>query len=342
MKPETGEGLKGYPRSNFEKTGQFSALYGKIRFNIPIQTRVMDKFGSLVAFVRTAETRSFVAAARLLGISPSAVGKSVARLEAELGARLLERNTRNVSLTEQGRLYYERCRPLLDELAETEAILTHTMQAPRGRLRVGLPTVGYRFLVPVLPEFRMRYPEIELDLDFNDQLVDVVADGFDLVVRSGAMPDSRLQARRLMPFCFRLCASPGYLALRGVPKRPADLEKHACIHFRFAHSGKLQEWALKLEAEERPPQLPVGLICNNSEAAIAAAIRGLGIVYSVNFLVDEALADGRLVRVLADYEAQSGQFWLLWPGQKQMPPKLRVFIDFLTAKLCTAATSTEA
>jgi DNA-binding transcriptional LysR family regulator len=294
----------------------------------------MDKFGSLLAFVRTAETRSFVASARLLGMSASAVGKSVAKLEAELGVRLFERNTRNVSLTEQGRLYYERCRPLLDELAETEAILTHSMQAPRGRLRVSLPTNGYRFLVPVLPEFRARYPDIELDLDFNDQLVDVVADGFDLAIRSGAMPDSRLQARRMMPFCFRLCASPDYLAGRGVPKRPADLEKHACIHFRFAHSGKLQEWALKLEPDERPPALPVSLICNNSEAAITAAIHGLGIVYSVNFLVDAALAEGRLVRVLADYEAQSGQFWLLWPSQKQMPPKLRVFIDFLRARLC--------
>jgi DNA-binding transcriptional LysR family regulator len=293
----------------------------------------VDKFNRLIAFVHTAETRSFVASSRLIGVSPSAVGKSVAKLEAELGVRLLERNTRNVNLTEQGRLYYERCRRLLDELAETEAMLTDSMQAPRGRLRVSLPTNGYRFLMPILPEFHACYPDIDLDLDFSDQLVDVIADGFDVVIRSGAMPDSRLQAHRLMPFCFRLCASPDYLSRHGIPKRPADLEKHACIHFRFAHSGKLQEWELKLAPDERAPQLPVSLICNNGEAMVEAAIHGLGIIYSVNFSVDAALADGRLVRVLTHYEDLSGQFWLLWPNQKQMAPKLRVFIDFLGSYL---------
>lgn len=297
----------------------------------------MDKFNSLIAFVRTAESGSFVASGRQLGLSASAVGKSVARLEQELGLRLFERNTRNVRLTEPGRLYYERCRPLLDDLADAEAMLTQSMQAPRGRLRISLPTNGYHFLMPVLPEFRSRYPEIELDLDFNDQLVDVVADRFDAVIRSGDMPDSRLQARRLGPFCFMLCASPDYLARAGVPQRPRDLERHCCVRFRFAHSGKLQEWALKLDPGERPPHLPASLICNNGEAAVAAAMHGMGIVYSVNFLVGDALADGRLQRVLEGCEEQFGQFWLLWPNQRRMPPKLRVFIDFVGARLFAAA-----
>ncbi|MGO4261409.1 LysR family transcriptional regulator [Lysobacter sp. TAB13] len=293
----------------------------------------MDKLGSLLAFVRTAQLRSFVAAGRQIGISSSAVGKSVAKLEQQLGVRLLQRNTRNVRLTEEGRQFYERCKPLLDELEEAEAMLTHSMQAPRGRLRVSLPTNGYKFLVPVLGEFRRRYPEVELDLDFNDQMVDVIEGGFDAVIRSGDMPDSRLRARRLGPFCFMLCASPDYLARRGEPRAPADLEAHECIHFRFANSGKLQEWSLRLEPGENPPHLPAALVCNNSEAAVQAAVHGLGIVYSVDFLVRDHLASDRLRRVLPGFETQRGQFWALWPAHKHVSPKLRVFLDFVDEHL---------
>ncbi|WP_408951754.1 LysR family transcriptional regulator [Lysobacter sp. Hz 25] len=293
----------------------------------------MDKLGSLLAFVRTAETRSFVAAGRQIGVSASAIGKSVAKLEQQLGVRLLQRNTRNVRLTEEGRMFYERCRPLLDELDEAEAMLTHAMQAPRGRLRVGLPTAGYRFLVPVLGEFRARYPEVELELDFDDQLVDVIDGGFDVVIRSGDMPDSRLRARRLGPFCFMLCASPDYLARRGEPRLPADLEAHDCIHFRFANSGKVQEWSLRLEPGEAPPHLPPALICNNSEAAVLAAVHGLGIVYTVDFLVRDRLASGQLRRVLPGFETQRGQFWALWPAHRHISPKLRVFLDFIDEHL---------
>lgn len=293
----------------------------------------MDKLGSLLAFVRTAQTRSFVGAGRLLGLSSSAVGKSVAKLEQQLGVRLLQRNTRNVRLTEEGQAFYERCRPLLDELEEAEAMLTHAMQAPRGRLRIGLPTAGYRFLMPVLDAFRRLHPEVLLDLDFNDQLVDVVEGGFDAVIRSGDMPDSRLRARRLGPFCFMLCAAPGYLQRRGEPRRPAELEAHDCIHYRFASSGKIQEWSLRLEPGEAPPHLPAALVCNNIEAAVSAAVHGLGIVYTTDFMVRELLADGRLRRVLPGFEAQRGQFWALWPEHRLMSPKLRVFLDFIGERL---------
>ena len=293
----------------------------------------MDKFGSLLAFVRTAHARSFVAAARQLGVSSSAVGKSVARLEQQLGVRLLQRNTRNVQLTEEGRQFYERCKPLLDELEDAEAALTHAMHAPRGRLRIALPTVGYRFLMPVLGEFRQRYPEVELELDFSDQIVDVIDGSFDVAIRSGDMPDSRLRARRLGPFCFMLCASPEYLARRGEPRAPADLAGHDCIHFRFANSGKLQEWSLRLEPGETAPHLLAALICNNSEAAVQAALHGLGIVYSVDFLVREHLAAGRLQRVLPGFEAQRGQFWALWPEHRHVSPKLRAFLDFVGERL---------
>ncbi|WP_186040824.1 LysR family transcriptional regulator [Burkholderia gladioli] len=172
----------------------------------------MDNLNGIVAFVRTAETLSFVAAGRKLGISASAVGKTIAKLERSLGVRLFHRTTRRVTLTEEGRHFHERCHRILEELRDAEATLSASAQTPRGRLRVSLPVIGYRFLLPVLPAFSARYPDIELDLDFNDRLVDVVEGGFDAVIRSGQLSDSSLMSRRLGPFRFVLCASPDYLA----------------------------------------------------------------------------------------------------------------------------------
>ncbi|MET3970874.1 DNA-binding transcriptional LysR family regulator [Bradyrhizobium sp. S3.9.1] len=166
----------------------------------------MDSLNGIVAFVRAAETLSFVAAGRMLGISASAVGKSVSKLEQSVGTRLFHRTTRRVSLTEEGALFFERCRRILDDLRDAEAMLSQAASTPRGRLRVSLPTIGYRFLLPILPEFRRLYPEIELDLDFSDRIVDLVEEGLDAAIRSGALADSSLMSRRLGPFRFVLCA----------------------------------------------------------------------------------------------------------------------------------------
>ena len=180
----------------------------------------MESLSGIVAFVRTAETLSFVAAGRALGVSASAVGKNVAKLEQTVGVRLLQRSTRRVNLTAEGTLFYERCRRILDDLQDAEAMLSHAAQTPRGKLRVSLPTIGYRFLLPVLPAFSALYPEVEVDLEFNDRLVDVIEEGFDAVIRSGDLPDSRLMSRRLGPFRFVLCAAPAYLEQYGVPQTP--------------------------------------------------------------------------------------------------------------------------
>ncbi len=179
----------------------------------------MESLTSILSFVKTAESLSFVSAARAIGISATAVGKNVARLEASLNVRLFQRSTRKVSLTVEGEMFYERCRKILDDLQDAEAMLSHSVQAPRGRLRVSLPTIGYRFLLPMMPDFRKAYPEVELELDFNDQLVDLINDGFDVVIRSGDLVDSRLMSRRLGPFRFVLCAAPGYLERKGRPEK---------------------------------------------------------------------------------------------------------------------------
>ncbi len=292
----------------------------------------MDNLNGIVAFVRTAETLSFVAAGRKLGISASAVGKTIAKLEQSLGVRLFHRTTRRVTLTDEGRHFHERCHRILEELRDAEATLSESAQTPRGRLRVSLPVIGYRFLLPVLPEFRARYPDIELDLDFNDRLVDVVDGGFAAVIRSGQLTDSSLMSRRLGPFRFVLCAAPAYLERAGAPEVPDDLAAHACVRYRFPTTGKLQPWALAHDGGE-PPNLRAAMTCNNMEALRAAVLAGFGIGYMPDFLARDALACGALVTVLDDYRIAPGQFSVLWPSSRQLSPKLRVFVDFLCARL---------
>ena len=289
----------------------------------------MDSFSGLESFVRAADLQSFAKASRALGISASAVGKNVARLEQQLGLRLFHRTTRQVRLTQEGALFHERCRRILDELNDARAMMQAAVGTPRGRLRVSLPTIGYRFLLPVLPAFKARLPEIELDLDFNDRLVDVVEEGFDVVIRSGELDDSRLVARRLGPFRFLLVASPAYLGRRGMPRTPVDLAGHACLRYQFSNSGRIEEWTVP----GLPPLLPLELACNNMEAMLGAAVAGMGVAYMPDFLAREALARGELVRVLAPFVDHTGQFSALWPSSRQLSPKVRAFVDFAAANL---------
>jgi len=293
---------------------------------------VMDSLNSVVVFVQVAETRSFVAAGRLLGVSASAVGKSVARLEERLGVRLFHRSTRSVALTAEGTLFLERSRRILAEIEAAELELSQATAAPRGRLRVSLPLVS-SLVLPVLGEFMRAYPAIELDLDFTDRLVDVIEEGFDAVVRTGVPADSRLSARRLGAFRSMLVASPDYLARRGTPQIPADLLQHTCLHYRVPNSGKLEPWALRRTAAEPDLPLPTSMICNNIETRVCFALQGLGIAYLPEFSIREPLADGRLCTVLADYVERSGVFHVLWPASKHPSPKVRAFVDFLCARL---------
>ncbi|WP_051516937.1 LysR family transcriptional regulator [Herbaspirillum sp. RV1423] len=292
----------------------------------------MDSLSSFTVFVQVAKTRSFVAAGRLLGVSASAVGKSVARLEAKLGVRLFHRSTRSITLTAEGALFLERSQRILAEIEATEQELLQATTTPRGRLRVSLPLVN-SLVLPVLGEFMREYPEIELDLDFTDRLVDVIEEGFDAVVRTGEPTDSRLSARRLGSFQILLVASPEYLERRGSPKRPADLVDHACLHYRFPNTGKLEVWPLRVEADAPEFQLPTSMICNNIETQMCFALQGLGITCLPDFAIRDALAEGRLRTVLNKYVERTGTFHLLWPSGRQASTKIRVFIDFLSERV---------
>lgn len=293
----------------------------------------MDSLSGLLAFVRTVEVQSFVAAGERLGISASAVGKSVARLEDKLGVRLLNRSTRRLRLTEEGAMFFERCRRIVEDIAEAEAELSRLLEAPRGKLRVSVPAIGYRMLMPILPEFTRRYPDVELDLDFNDRLIDVIADGVDVVIRSGEIASSQLKMRPLGSFRFVLVGAASYFAARGVPRTPEDLAQHACLRYRFPTTGQLQAWTVEGNAPDLPLRIPATFTFNNVEALIAAATAGLGIAYVPDFAVRESLNAGALRRVLGDYTTDGGRFSMLWPGSRHLLPKLRVFVDFVAERL---------
>lgn len=293
----------------------------------------MESLNGILAFVKTAESLSFVRAARAMGVSASAVGKSVGRLEASLKVRLFRRSTRKVSLTAEGELFYERCRCILEDLQDAEAMLSHAVQAPRGRLRISLPTIGYRFLMPLMPAFRKTYPEIELEMDFSDHLVDLIDDGFDVVIRSGALVDSKLMARKLGPFRFVLCASPAYLARNGRPHTPVELENHDCLRYRFVTTGKIMDWSLGADPEITQVRLPTVLTLNNMEAVLIAAVDGHGIAYMPDFLARESVRTGSLETLLDVYTPDQGQFWALWQPSRHLSPKIRVFVDFIAERL---------
>lgn len=290
----------------------------------------MDHLAGLTAFVRTADLGSFIAAGRSMGVSASAVGKAVARLEAQLDVRLFQRSTRSLRLTEEGRLFHDRCRRVLEDLEDARDALTGTRQAPRGRLRVSAPVVSYHFLWPVLPEFMALHPEVELDIDFNDRIVDLIEDRIDVAIRSGDLGDSRMITRILRPYRLLLCAAPAYLEKHGVPALPSDLDGHLGLRFRFPNSGRLQDWPLSGDQELR---VRTALICNNMEAVRGAAMAGLGIGCMPDFLVEEPLRTGALRTVLDDCIGEPGLFHLIWPSNRNLSPKVRVFVDFVGERL---------
>ena len=291
----------------------------------------------LLAFVRTADLGSFVAAARVLGISASAVGKSVTRLEHELGVRLLQRSTRRIALTDEGRRFHERCRRILDDLDDAKSMLSEAVGAPRGRLRVSVPIVTYHLLVPLLPDFLACYPEVELDIDFNDRLVDLIDEGVDIAIRSGELPNSQLVSLPLRHYRLLLCASPQYLARKGVPHTLADLAGHDGIRFRYPHTGQLQTWPLDRAGEAAAPEpawrLHRTLVVNNMEAVRSAALGGLGIGCMPDFLVRQPIERGELQAVLALDPRPSGRFHAVWPTSRHLSAKVRVFVDFLKERL---------
>lgn len=287
----------------------------------------MNNLNTLHAFVLAAEARSFTVAAHKLGMSASAVGKAIARLEDQLAVRLLHRSTRSVALTAEGELLLVRCRRILHEVETAEAELSQSRATPQGKLRVSLPLVGM-LMMPVLTAFMRAWPDVQLDLDFTDRVVEVVEEGFDVVIRTGQAEDSRLMTRTLGTFGYSLVASPNYLAAHGHPVAIDELAGHRCLHHRYPTTGRLEEWPLA-----RPLNLPVTAVSSTIEPLVVMAESDTGIACLPFFAVREQLKRGSLVAVLDGAASGTVEFKAIWPSSRNLSPKVRVFVDFFASHL---------
>ncbi|QWT22157.1 LysR family transcriptional regulator [Bacillus sp. NP157] len=288
----------------------------------------MESLSALSVFVQAADARNLSEAGRLLGMSPSAIGKSIARLESNLGVRLFHRNTRCITLTAEGGMLLERSRCILREMGDVERELTDRRALARGKLRVTLPVLGPLF-APALCRFIDAYPDIELDLDFTDRLVDIVDEGYDVAIRTGEGVDSSLMSRRLGAFRMVLVASPAYLHRAGIPRTPCELADHICLHRRHPVTGMLEKWPLATGNLA----LPVIASTTTLGPLREMAESGCGIACLPDFTVAQGLADGRLERLLGGYLNRHTALRAVWPSSRQIAPRLRVFIDHMAREV---------
>lgn len=293
----------------------------------------VGKLGDIAVFVRVVESGSFTAAADRLEMSKSVVSKQVSRLEERLGARLLNRTTRRLSLTEAGQVFYERSRRGLLELEDAELEVSRLQGAPRGRLRLNAPmSFGILHLAPALADFLARYPQLTIEMDLDDRKVGLVEEGFDLAVRISDLPDSSLVVRRIAACRHVVCATPDYLQRHGTPRHPGELGEHNVITYRYQESAK--EWHfLGHDGEQVSVSVAGSLEVNNALALREAVLKGLGITRTPTFVVGPDLKAQRLVPLLSDYRAPELSIYAVFPQRQYMSPKVRAFVDYLAERI---------
>jgi LysR family transcriptional regulator, regulator for bpeEF and oprC len=290
--------------------------------------RLTLRMGGIEEFVRVAELKSFVRAAESMGLSTSGVARSVRILEKRVGVRLLNRTTRRVSLTDEGAGFYLRCKRLLMDFEEAESELSSAQTQPQGVLRVDLPVAyGRLVILPYLGEFLRAYPAVQVDFRLNDRYVDIVDEGIDVAVRAGHLPDSGLIARRIGRMDMATFASPTYLERHGIPSHPNDLAQHHVLRFVFPN-GQLQK--LKFGRDDVLVELEPSssVIFNHSEALTDAAIQGIGIVQVPKFHATAALHNHQLVPILSDWEVEGNPIQIVYPQNRHLSSKIRVFVEF--------------
>lgn len=291
----------------------------------------MDKLTSIRAFTKVVAHGSYSEAARELRLSRSAVSKHVSDLEQELGVQLLNRTTRSASPTESGQAYYERCLAILADLEEADLTVTRAQAEPRGMLRVNAPmSFGTLHLGRAVADFMERYPELQIQLILSDQLIDPVQEGFDVTLRIADLPSSSLVARKIVPASRVLCAAPRYLERRGTPEHPDDLRAHDCLSYGHLATGN--QWKLTgLDGDHWIP-IPWTLCTNNAEVLRDVAVKGRGIALLPTFIAGADLQRGTLRSVLAGYKAPELSLYAIYPPNRHLSVKVRVFIDFLVER----------
>lgn len=292
------------------------------------------QLGSIELFCLAAELSSFTAAAVAAGVTPAAVSRSVSRLEERLGVRLFVRTTRQIRLTDEGRTYFDETRQALAQLVDAERQISGQHATPAGRLRISLPTpyAHYRVL-PVLPEFRERYPEVEIDVHISNRNVDFADDTYDLSVRGRAPDDSTLIARKLEDAEMVVVATPAYLKRHGVPATLDDLLAHECIQFERPSSGRRIPWTFRQDGEDIDV-VTTGALSTSEDALGGATLAraGAGLFQTYRFVVEQDLREGRLVEVLQDFGGSTRPFVLLYPHARHVSRRVRTFVDFLVDK----------
>lgn len=292
----------------------------------------MDRIDALRLFTAVAELGSFTKAAEREGITPGAASKQITALEARLQARLLERTTRSVRLTEAGEALLDRARPWLEEYEALEDGIACASQAPAGLLKVSAPVdFGARKLMKPVSDFLAEWPQVEVRMSMADRMVDLVDEGYDMAVRIGHLPDSALIAKRIAPACMACVASPAYLAGAGAPSHPSDLAGHDVIIDR----NKPNPHQLKFtrNGEEAEVRVNGRLTLNGATAAVEAAAAGVGVACSPAWAAEEALAEGRVVRCLPDWEPDHRDIWAVFPSNRFMTQRVRLFVDHLAEAL---------
>ncbi len=299
----------------------------------------MDLFSGVPVFLRVADSGSYGAAARVLGLTSSAVGKAIIRLEERLGVRLLHRDNRSISLTAEGLRFLERCRAAMSEMVEAEAELSLSARGPHGKLRVSLPLVSDQVNRVVL-DFMRSCPGVSLELSYTNRLVDLVEEGFDVGLRIGTLQDSRLRARRLGTFRLVLVASPDYLRRHGRPDTLDGLEGHACLRSRNASTCRLYDWPLGPDFAERSARLTNRFVVDHNAMLVAAALDGQGVACVPGFWVQEHLNGGALEQILDDQTSNERAVSAVWPSGQRPSQKLTAFVDFLAERLPPALQAT--
>jgi len=289
----------------------------------------MDRLNSMAIFVEVVKNQGFTAASEKVRLSRAQVSKSVMQLEKHLGTRLLDRTTRRISLTETGRIYYERCKDILQDIEEIEGIASEQTSKPHGMLSLSAPTsFALLHLHEAIPEYLKQYPQVQISLSLADRFVDVVSEGFDLVLRIAELEDSSLIARKIAPCKRVLCASPDYLKNNGIPKVPQDLATHQCL--TYANDLKPDTWLLHGPEGKEAIKVHGPICADNGDILKTAAVAGLGITLSPTFIAGPELCNGRLQQVLPDYCPPEISIYAIFPSRRYLSAKVRTFVDFLS------------
>jgi DNA-binding transcriptional LysR family regulator len=296
----------------------------------------MDRFQAITAFARVVESGSFARAAERLGVSVSAVSRQVALLEAHLDARLLNRTTRRLSLTEAGQGFYERCVQLLADLEEAEVAMTSASVVPRGTLRLTCSaSFGARHLAPAIAAFAARHPRVHFDVELSERVVDLVDEGFDLAVRVGEAGSQNLVGRRIGATRLVCCAAPSYLAHHGEPRKPEELAAHACLTYEYMPTRNVWQFRDR-QGRERNVRVAGPMHANNGRFLEALAAEGVGIVREPDFIVGPDVRAGRLKPILREFEPPPLPIYVVYPSRRHLSAKVRAFADHLVGRFASA------